>query len=316
MLKYIQQKIRAAASAASRLKGLFMLDTRTETFLCAARLLNYTRAAAELNITQPAVTQHIHCLEDYYGVKLFTQNGRHVSLTEAGSRLYQALTTIRNDEQGLRQELAALSRRKRPLALGATMTVGEFMLPLPLSRFLHRHPDHQIRLTVDNTANLLSRLESGALDAAIVEGYFPGENFDAIIWQREKFIPVCASGHQFSVPPATVSDLYPETLILREPGSGTREILEMYLRDRNTDIRFFARIQEISNMNAIRILTENDCGITFLYESVVRDALRRGTVRRIDLRDFDVSHNISFIWRKNSLFSDEYRTIFRELAGK
>ena len=100
------------------------------------------------------------------------------------------------------------------------------MLPLPLSRFLHRHPDHQIRLTVDNTANLLSRLESGALDAAIVEGYFPGENFDAIIWQREKFIPVCASGHQFSVPPATVSDLYPETLILREPGSGTREILE------------------------------------------------------------------------------------------
>lgn len=293
-----------------------MLDSRTETFLCAARMLNFTRAAAELNITQPAVTQHIHGLEEYYGVKLFSQNGRRLSLTEAGSRLFQALTTIRNDELRLRKELPAISAREKTLALGATMTVGEFMLPNPLSQFLHRHPGRQIRLTVDNTATLLSLLERGTLDAAMIEGYFPSENFDALIWQREKFIPVCAAGHSFSSPPATVSDLYQETLILREPGSGTREILEMYLRDRNSDIRRFACIQEISNMNAIRILTENDCGITFLYESVVRDALRRGTIRQIRLEDFDVTHNISFIWRKNSLFSDEYRAIFRELAGK
>ena len=293
-----------------------MLDSRTETFLCAAKLLNFTRAAAELNITQPAVTQHIRCLENYYGVTLFTQTGRRISLTEAGQRLYQALVTIRNDEPGLRQELAALSRRKKPLALGATMTVGEFMLPLPLSRFLHRHPDHQLRLTIDNTSRLLSLLENGSLDAAMIEGYFPGGDFDSLVWKREKFIPVCSSAHAFSFPPAAVSDLYPETLLLREPGSGTREVLETYLRDRNTDIGCFARIQEISNMNAIRILTENDCGITFLYESVVREALRRGTVRRIVLEDFDVAHNISFIWRKNSLFAEEYRAVFRELTGE
>ena len=292
-----------------------MLDSRTETFLCAARLLNFTRTAAELNITQPAVTQHIHYLEDYYGVKLFIQKGRRLFLTEAGHRLSRALTTIRNDELILKKELNAISHRQNPLALGATMTVGEFMLPLPLSRFLHRHPDCQVRLTVDNTANLLSLLQNGVLDAAIIEGYFPREDFDFLIWRREKFIPVCASGHRFAGTPSVIGDLYPETLLLREAGSGTREILEMYLRDRNADIHCFSRIQEISNMNAIRILTENDCGISFLYESVVRDAISRGTIHQIDLRDFSVAHNISFIWRKNSLFSDEYQTVFRELTA-
>ena len=67
-------------------------------------------------------------------------------------------------------------------------------------------------------------------------------------------------------------------------------------------------------MNAIRILTEQDCGITFLYESVVRESLQRGAIRRIPLADFHIVHNIAFIWRKNSIFTPEYQQIFQELS--
>ena len=124
-----------------------------KTFCAVCRLGGITRAAEELCVAQPSVSQTVSELERYYGVKLFSQNGRRLSLTEAGSRLFQALTTIRNDELRLRKELPAISAREKTLALGATMTVGEFMLPNPLSQFLHRHPGRQIRLTVDNTAN-------------------------------------------------------------------------------------------------------------------------------------------------------------------
>ena len=76
----------------------------------------------------------------------------------------------------------------------------------------------------------------------------------------------------------------------------------------------FSAIQEITNMNAIRILTEEDCGITFLYESVVRESLQRGTIRQISLKDFHITHNIAFIWRRDSIFADEYRQIFQDLS--
>ena len=133
-----------------------MLDFRTETFLCAARLLNFTRAAAELNITQPAVTQHIHYLEEYYHTKLFSLRGKKLLLTEQGEHLYQALTTIRNDELRLQNELNTIAKRKKPLSMGATMTVGEFMLPVPLSRLLRSHPDRKIRLSASQLIILLN----------------------------------------------------------------------------------------------------------------------------------------------------------------
>ena len=127
-------------------------------------------------------------------------------------------------------------------------------------------------------------------------------------------IMLVTSRHHFREEPSIISDLFPETLILRESGSGTREILEFYLKDHDCDVDCFSGIQEITNMNAIRILTEEDCGITFLYESVVRDSIRRGAIRQIPLKDFHIVHNIVFIWRKNSIFSGEYQEIFRELS--
>ena len=291
-----------------------MLDFRTETFLCAARLLNFTKAAAELGITQPAVSQHIRCLEEHYHTSLFCLKGKKVFLTPQGQHLYQSLTTIRNDELLLQKELSAIASQKKPIALGATMTVGEFMLPVPLSHFLHAHPNKRIRLTVDNTLKLLALLREGALDVAIIEGRFPKDEFDFLIWKKENFIPVCSGSHHFQTAPGVISDLYSETLLLRETGSGTREILELYLQDHDSDTSCFSSIQEITNMNAIRILTEQDCGITFLYESVVRESLQRGAIRRIPLADFHIVHNIAFIWRKNSIFTPEYQQIFQELS--
>ena len=101
-----------------------MLDFRTETFLCVCRHMNFTRAAGELGITQPAVSQHIHFLEEYYHARLFAMNGKKLSLTEQGEHLRRALTTIRDDEALLQKELQDIAGRTKPLAIGATMTVG------------------------------------------------------------------------------------------------------------------------------------------------------------------------------------------------
>ena len=129
-----------------------MLDFRMETFLALCRTMNYTRAAEELRITQPAVTQHIQYLQRHYGVKLFSYHDKRLALTEAGEALHSAALTMEHDERELRQRLPLLEKGRQHLRLGATLTVGEYALPPHLARYMKRQRSGSIVNTSSVTA--------------------------------------------------------------------------------------------------------------------------------------------------------------------
>ena len=149
-----------------------MQDFRMETFLAVCRNLNYTKAAEELCITQPAVSQHIRHLEEYYGTRLFISEGKKMVLTEAGRLLQSAGLTMRHDECALKEQMARAGAEGRSLHMGATMTIGEFVLPFMLNRFMLNEPEATVHVTVANTTDLLRSIDEGKLDFALVEGYF------------------------------------------------------------------------------------------------------------------------------------------------
>ena len=171
-----------------------MLDFRVETFLTVCQTKNFTRAAQLLHITQPAVSQHIHALEEQYGTKLFRYEGKQLFLTPAGQLLQQTAATMRHDAQHLEQDIRQLSSR-REIHFGATLTVGEYIMPVPLERLLAREPDIQLRMTAANTADLLRLLDQGEIDFAIVEGFFSKQAYDSLTYRRERYLPVCAPGY-------------------------------------------------------------------------------------------------------------------------
>jgi len=288
-----------------------MQDFRMETFLTVCELLNYTRAAEALHITQPAVSQHIRCLEEYYGVKLFRYEGKRLRLTEAGALLRNAATTMKHDEIILRELLASGDRPR--FAFGATLTIGDFVLPPKLARYLIDNPEADVRMLVGNTETLLRKIDAGELDFAVIEGYFRKTEYDYQVYSQERYIAVCGSAFTFRQTPRTVSDLFGEHIILRERGSGTREILERYMEERNCSVLDFRQITEIGSMSAIKSLVAAGCGISFLYEAAVRSELADGTLRRIPLTDFKIHNNFTLVWRKNSIFDDRYLRIFDEL---
>ena len=144
----------------------------------------------------------------------------------------------------------------------------------------------------------------------MVEGHFPANPMISASGNGFRFIPVAAASPPVSDRRLAMEDLFSETLLLREPGSGTREILARYLESCNYDVSHFSKVLEITNMHSIQVLAEEDCGITFLYEAVAEEALQKGTLIRIPLQDFELSHNISFIWRRNSIFAEEYQNFF------
>ena len=157
---------------------------------------------------------------------------------------------------------------------GATLTVGEFMIAEPLSHFLAAHPDSDLSVTVANTELLLQKLDAGEIDFAILEGNYPRHLYRHVPYVNERFIPICGERHVFKKTPRSLLDLTSERLLVRESGSGTRRILEDALAEYDLGIENFQHITTIGNMNTIKDMVQNSCGITFLYETAVKEDLK------------------------------------------
>ena len=290
-----------------------MLDNRTITFLTVCKEMNYTRAAEKLNISQPAVSQHIQYMEDYYGVRLFRFIGKKLILTDAGRLLQRSLTALHNNEIYLKEQLSFINDKKQTLRFGATLTVGDFMIARPLSDFLAKHKGADISVTVANTKELLQKLDSGEIDFAILEGDYPKTLYNHQPYIIDNFIPICGKKYPFAARPARLSDLIGERLILRESGSGTRMILEHMLIENGISLEDFSNVITIGNMSAIKDMVIAGCGITFLYETAVLKELRSGIIKKLDLSDCRIQHEISIVWKKDNLFEDSFKELFEDL---
>lgn len=288
-----------------------MLDFRIETFLSVCRCKSYTAAARELNITQPAVSQHIRHLEALYGVKLFDYQNKRLTLTSAGKELERAATTLRHDALYLKERLQDIKAGTHSLIFGATRTIGDFDLSEKLTAYIKKLPNVTIKLQLDNTATLLDRLNQGEIDFALVEGYFTKSEYSYRMYQSVPFFAVSALPAHKS--PCALEDLFSETLIVREKGSGSREILEQYLKENNASIGDFQNILEINSVHIIKKLVLARCGITFLYQIAAKEELKKEMLFPIAIRQMNVSHDFALVWRKGSIYQEEYLKQFDAL---
>lgn len=291
-----------------------MQDFRVQTFLTVCKTLNYTRAAEELSITQPAVSQHIAHLEKSYRAKLFDYRGKKLALTAAGALLRDALATMAHDERMLRERLAhALTGAPVELAVGMTLTAGEYVVAAPLADCLARHPELRAVVRSGGTADLLALLDSGDIDCAFVEGFFDKSAYAWDALCAERLVCVCAPGHEFAREPRTMEDLFDERLILREPGSGTRAVLEHALAAQNLTIEGFRHASVVESLDIIKVFVERDLGISFMYAAAARRELEAGTLRAVELAGPAIEHDIAFIRLKGSVFESELQGLFDEV---
>ena len=293
-----------------------MIDIRIQTFLTVCETMNYTRASELLHITQPAVSQHIHFLEEEYACRLFSYTGRKLCLTTEGKMLQHMAIVVQNDDALLKKQLAEKKITEIPIHFGVTMTIGEYVIAKPLSQFLRRFPNADIHMAIGNTEKLIAGLNSGELHCALMEGYFDKKDFDSLTYATVPFIPVCSAKHSFTKRPQLLQDLTNERLLLREPGSGTRDVLEKQLAVMGMEVENFASIVEIGGMHAILQLLEEDAGISFLYKAAAETLIRNGILQEIPLQDFKIKHDFAFIWEKGSSYKEMYEKIFRELIRK
>lgn len=291
-----------------------MLDYRVHTFLTVYRLRSFTKAAERLHITQPAVSQHIRHLEGHYGVALFTTRWRTMSPTPAGDLLFRRLSVMETDERRIRAELFAAGREQpAPLRLGCTRTVADYTAPRIIAAQALAHPQQRITLRSGNTHELMDALSEGTLDIALVEGSFDRSIFEGECLSREAFIAVARRGDSAAEDgERTLDELLACTLILREAGSGSREILERNLAAHGVTVNDFADIIELASIPAIKACVAAGVGVSFIYRIAVEQELRAGTLRDVTPRDLAISHDFTLIWQRGSLYEDRYRALAEE----
>lgn len=246
-----------------------MIDYRIKTFLVLCDTMNYRKTAELLNMTQPAVTQHIHFLENEYKCKLFIYDRHTLKVTGDGELLKNYAENVIFQEQKLLEKMQ--TERKPVLRIGATKTIGEFVIDEKLADYL-KNPNNNLLIDIDNTVRLLQRLKKGELDLALIEGFFDSKEFASKIYKEEDFIGVCSKNHPFANQAISLEKAFSQTLFIREKGSGTRTILEQLLSEHNYTVENFRRNVCVSNFGLMSKLIAKNIGITFAYKAFLKSS--------------------------------------------
>lgn len=286
-----------------------MIDTKIYTFLKVAQYRNYTKAAVELNLTQPAVTQHIKKLEEYYNCSLINIDGKSVRLTKQGTLLYNyANFQIANEEQLINQ----IKKVETPIKIGATLSIADYYLPHYLSSFLSNN-DELLSITVKNTESIIKMLLNNELYCAFIEGIFDKSLFNYYEFYNTRFLAVARKGHPLEGLEVTISDIHKYPLILREKGSGTREIYENYLYQKNDSLLSTSKIYEISSFGIMKEVIKNSDAISFMYEEVARQEVRRGELCYLTIENYSIRRPLYFIYPSDSLMKERNELFYKKM---
>jgi len=231
-------------------------------FEAVARHRSFSRAAGELHLTQPAVSMQVKSLEQQTGMPLFEQIGKKIFLTEAGQELYARAHAVARELDAAEEALDAM----RGLAHG-TLTVGivstgKYFAPQLLGRFLKAHPGVTLKLSVNNREVMLRELANNEVDLAITGR--PPQDLDtvAVPFARHPHVVVAATDHPLAgrkrVPLARVAE---EPFIMREPGSGTRGLVERLFAEHGLPLKVG---MEMPSNETIKQAVMAGMGVSFL----------------------------------------------------
>jgi len=278
----------------------FMIDQRLITFLTVAEIGSFTRAAEAINLTQPAVSQHIKFLEEYYGVNLFKKQGRDIALTEEGKLLFKYSKDIERLHREVENKLKNSGTIIKSYKIGATMTIGAYVLPHILAQYKKEHKNIDIILQVNNTEEITEKLLNRKIDFALVEGPFSKEKFNYIKFKDDELVLATSPNHEFCQrEEVNIEDIIEGQLILREKGSGTRKIFETKLTDLGIDINKIRVYMEVGDISAIKSLVEANLGYTIISKESIKREVEAGTICEIPIKNVRIFREFNFIYLNN-----------------
>lgn len=285
-----------------------------KVFVTVAEKQNFTRAAEELHMTQPAVSQFVQTLERSLGTKLLERSNKYVRLTKAGEIVYHHAKEILGlyaRMQRLVEEL--MNTPKGDIAIGASLTFGEYILPHIIARLRKQFPLILPHITIGNTQEIAEAVAHHQLDLGIVEGHLANHGLCVEPFAEDAMYIIVSASHRWAQQTdVSAGELAQETWIVREAGSGTREAVEKMFAQFHICPQ---KILEFGSTQLIKEAVEAGLGITLLSHWAVRKEISLGTLRSLTIEGAPMTRQFSMVTRATA-FHTKATEMLMELMRK
>jgi LysR family transcriptional regulator, transcriptional activator of the cysJI operon len=271
-----------------------MENFRLRVFRAVAHHLNFRIAAEELSLTQSAVTQQIKALESEMDVPLFDRAAGRVSLTPAGAALLPFADRLAALAAEAREAVAAANGASAGrLALGASQTIGQYLLPGLIAGFLEQNPKVDISVIGGNTQTILEALVEHRVQLCLIEGPAMRRDVQVEPFMEDHMVCVVPSGHAWADREIDVKELQQATLVARELGSGSRRIVEQAMEKAGLDVKKMRLLMTFDSTEGLLSAVEAGLGIAFVSRWAVRNQLALGTLKLARVRGLNLARMFS-----------------------
>jgi DNA-binding transcriptional LysR family regulator len=271
-----------------------MENFRLRVFRAVAHRLNFRMAAEELLLTQSAVTQQIKALESELDVPLFDRAGGRVSLTPAGAALLPFAERLAALSEEAREAVAATAGGSAGrLALGASQTIGQYLLPKLIAGYLQENPKVEISVLGGNTQTILEALVEHKVQLCLIEGPAMRRDVQVEPFMQDHMVCVVPAGHEWAEEEIGVEELQQAKLVTRELGSGSRRIIEQAFEKAGLDLKKLRLVMTFDSTEGLLSAVEAGLGIAFVSRWAVRNQLALGTLKLARVRGLDLARMFS-----------------------
>jgi len=291
-------------------------DHKLKVFCTVAETKSFSKTSEIIHLTQPAVSLQIQAIEEKYETKLFDRSSSTVTLTPAGETLYkyakEILALYASAEKTIGKQTGIT---KGCITIGAGSNIGNYLLPSIITEFKAAHPKVKIYLIVSNTKRVIELLNAGNINLGLVEGDASKQKMNVRKLLSDELLLIVSPEHPWAkkkeIP---ISDLIKEPFILREAGSGTRQIIEKILGRHGVTINDMRISSILGSTEAIKDAVENGLGVSIISRWAARKESRYGTLKLLNLREEKMVRDFSLIVHKNSVSSgalEEFLTFLK-----
>lgn len=274
-----------------------MFDFRLKVFYTVAKRLNFTKAAEELLISQPAVTKHIQELESGFKLALFDRRGNRVLLSPAGEVLLKHTESILEIYRQMEFDLNQLNQSfKGVLHVGSSTSITQYILPPLLARFHSLHQEVKVELLSGNTEQIEQALLNKKIEMGVIEGKSKRREIQYTPFLKDEIVLVCSSKNAWAKKEEIKPDILKKIpLLLREPGSGTLEVIADALKQKGIRLSDLTVEMQLGSTEAIKsYLQHSDCMAFLSLHAILRE-LESGTLKIIEIKKLPIHRNFYFI---------------------
>ncbi|MFO0752542.1 MAG: selenium metabolism-associated LysR family transcriptional regulator [Thermodesulfovibrionales bacterium] len=282
-----------------------MEDHKLKVFCTVAETKSFSKTSEIIHLTQPAVSLQIQALEELYETKLFDRSGSSINLTSAGEVLYRYAKDILALYAELEKEIGRLTGLiKGSITVGASTTIGNYVLPGVIVDFKKTHPKIKINVLIGNTKRILDFLNAGGIDLGLVEGETSRHKIKTERLIVDELALVVPPHHPWARKKVvSILELTKEPFIIREEGSGTRQIIEKYLASHSIRISDMRISMVLGGTESIKEAVEGGMGVSIVSRWAARKELRYGTLKMITPKEEKILRDFSLIMPRNAVVS-------------